>query len=330
MGRAYTAVADDVNAVFSNPAGLGLQKNWGLTSMTTKLLDRVDYRMLGAVYPTQFGTVGVGYLSATTPAGYLTTDQASLATAPAINYSSSLLVLSYGANLGEAIQNTDSLGALSVGANLKLISDGFDGVDNSANGTTMDLGVLYRANANVSGGLSFQNVGGSVNWKDGTKENLPTTGKIGIALNYDKVSAASDIEMGGGSSLVHGGVEFRPFDMLALRAGVDQARVSSTDTALNLTYGVGIKADGFSFDYAYRQDTTLNQNSASYFSISFQPVFKKPAQTAQKIDSQIDTSVSAVNPGIDGIYSIFKKKTANNSDASSTVNNQRDILRYYE
>ena len=35
MGRAYVAVADDANAVFANPAGLGLQKSWSITSMST-------------------------------------------------------------------------------------------------------------------------------------------------------------------------------------------------------------------------------------------------------------------------------------------------------
>ena len=120
MGRAYTAIADDANAVFANPAGLGTQKNWGLTSMTTKLLDRVEYRMAAAVYPTQYGTIGVGYLSATTPAGYLTTDQASLATAPTISYGSSALVLSYGRDLSEVIKNSGSLGKMSVGANFKM------------------------------------------------------------------------------------------------------------------------------------------------------------------------------------------------------------------
>jgi len=321
MGRAYTAIADDANAVFANPAGLGTQKNWGLTSMTTKLLDRVEYKMAAAVYPTQYGTIGVGYLSATTPAGYLTTDQASLATASSISYGSSVMILSYGRDLSEVIKNSSSLGKMSVGANVKLISDNYSGVDSSAAGTSVDLGMIVRPTANLSGGFTLQNVGGSVNWKSGTKENLPTTGKLGAALNLEKASAAADIEFGGGNTLAHGGIEVRPMDMLALRAGVDQSKVSATDTALNLTYGVGVKTDGFSFDYAYRQDTTFNENSAYYFSISFQPVFKKAApEVAVKIDNPVQPTVSETNS--DGVFRVVKKTADKAID--------KDILKYYE
>jgi len=319
MGKAYTAVADDVNAVFINPAGLGQQKNWGLTSMTTKLLDRVEYKMVGGVMPTEFGTVGIGYLSAATPAGYLTTDRSSVVGAPSISYGSTMMILSYGRNLGEAISNSGDLAKVSMGANVKMISNNFQGTDGGATGTSMDLGVIYKANENVSGGVSLQNVGGAVNWNNGTSEKLPLTAKIGGALNQQRISAAADLDLGSGATLLHGGVEFRPYDVLALRAGIDQSRLSQTETITNMTYGVGVKMQGFSFDYAYRQDASLASNSASYFSISFSPVIKKAAVAEkEEVKDANAQAIASQSAGPDGVYHIVKKVQA------------KDILKYYE
>jgi hypothetical protein len=328
MGRAATAVSDDVNAVFSNPAGLGTQRSWGLTSMTTKLMDRVEYKLMGGVYPTEYGTFGIGYMSASTPAGYLTsTDEASLNGAQAISYGSSLLILSYGKDLSDSISNSGSIGKLAIGASIKSVSNQFSGTDGSGSGTSADLGLICRPNDNLSGGITFQNVGGSLNWKNGTKEEMPMTTRIGGALNLagGKASAAADIEFGGGASLVHSGVEYRPYEMVALRAGVDQAQISQSETVMNLTGGVGVKMSGFSFDYAYRQDNGLAQNSTSYFSISFQPVFgsaraeQAAADTVQQAATN-DAGMAALQgtSGIDGVYRVSKEKADNN------------ILKYYQ
>ena len=62
MGRAYVAIADDANAVFTNPAGLGFQKNWALTSMSTQLYNSTNYALAGAAIPSAYGTFGIGYI----------------------------------------------------------------------------------------------------------------------------------------------------------------------------------------------------------------------------------------------------------------------------
>jgi len=313
MGRAFTALSDDVNAVFSNPAGLGTQKAWGFTSMTTKLMDRVEYRMLGGTYPTDFGTFGVGYLSASTPAGYLTTDKASLSGAQAINYSSSMLILSYGRDLNEAIKNSGSIGKLSVGANFKAISNQFEGTDGSGTGSSADVGLIYKPNATVSTGLTFQNVGGTINWKSGTKEDMPLTTKLGGAVNLSKVALAADIENSSSSTLVHGGVEYRPFDGIALRAGIDQSALSRSESTFSYSGGVGVKMSGFSFDYAYRQDGTLASNSTHYFSISFQP---EAVKTAVVQNEQSDDAITLSTT--DGVYRLSRKSA------------DKSILSYYQ
>ena len=333
MGQAYTAVVDDSNALFLNPAGLGLQKKWGVTTMTTKLLDRVDYKMLGGVYPTNFGTVGVGYLSASTPAGYLTTDKSSLDTAQPISYGTSLILLSYGRDLSEVIRTSDSLGKLSFGLNLKMTSSRFEGTEGSGFGTAVDAGLLLKTNTPMSWGLNVQNIGGSMNWQDAAKETVPMTTKLGGAYNFDKGVAAVDVEFGNGPALLHGGLEYRINDLLTLRGGIDQSAISKSETAVNFTGGVGIKVQGFSFDYAYRQDGGLASNSTSYFSISYQPPIlntNKPKVTEKAAPKTEATPKSEQAPKIDATP---EKKDVEGMDGiynPTPQSSQGSILNYYQ
>lgn len=332
LGKAYTAVSDDTNAVFANPAGLGLQKAWGITSMTTKLLERVDYKLVGAVYPTTLGTIGFGYLCASTPAGYLTTDKASITSAQAITYSSSMIVLSYGKEINELIKVSNSIGKLGVGANLKAVSNSFGGTDASGSGTTLDLGILYRPNANISLGLNLQNLSNSVAWKSGTTEKLARAAILGGAYNFDKGLATVDLELGASAPLLHGGVEYRPQSTLAFRVGVDQSMLSQTETAVNLTGGLGFKVNGIGFDYAYRQDSSLGDNSTHYFSVSIQP-----GPSGRLMSAADDEVVKATDREfLDGLFkttSLSRAKVkASVSDASAVTSQpaQKDILHYYE
>ena len=62
MGRAYTGVADDGSAMFTNPAGMGLSNNFQLISMNGNLMSEVPYNMAGLNLPFYGGNVGIGYV----------------------------------------------------------------------------------------------------------------------------------------------------------------------------------------------------------------------------------------------------------------------------
>ena len=307
MGRAYTAVSDDINAIFTNPAGLGKQKGWGLTSMSTKMMGRVDYKMLGGIYPTEHGTFGVGYLSAMTPAGYATTDKASLASAVPLSYGTSQLSLSYGIDLSEMIKISGTTANLSLGAAYRATASKFEGTDGSGTGGGLDVGVIFRPLANVSTGLTLQNVGGGINWKNGTKEELPLVTKLGAACDLGRTRVAIDVENGAGASLLHTGAEYRPTDNIALRLGAEQTPSGASETALNLTAGVGLKLAGFSFDYAYRQDGGLAENSNHYFSLSYQPDFRSSVAAVKTVLPAVSSEKRAPAQ-VDGLYRPNAKK----------------------
>ena len=67
MGGAFVSLADDTNAVFMNPAGLSSLGDWSITSMSTQLLQKVDYIMAGGTYRVGPGNLGFGYIGTNAP-----------------------------------------------------------------------------------------------------------------------------------------------------------------------------------------------------------------------------------------------------------------------
>ncbi|MEO0226166.1 MAG: PorV/PorQ family protein [candidate division WOR-3 bacterium] len=61
MGNAFNAVSDDGNAIFWNPAGFGISRDFHLTGMGMNMLGFVNYFSLGSLIPVgRFGGIGVG------------------------------------------------------------------------------------------------------------------------------------------------------------------------------------------------------------------------------------------------------------------------------
>lgn len=271
MGRAYVGVLEGSEAVFLNPAGIASSKAWGVTSMSTKLLDRVDYKMLGGVCPTQYGVFGLGYVGTITPAGFLTTDKNSLAGAKAISYGSNMLVLSYARELGQGAFKNSSLGV-----NLKYFDNKFDGVDGSGSGIDADIAILASPSEKIKVGAVLQNflpgdMGGSVNWKSGNKEGVPSVLKVGGSYLITPtllLAADADMPFTGKSILLHSGVEWRPFPMVAIRGGLDQ-NPGIKDNVTDFSLGVGLNIKGIHFDYAYKNNSLVENSNAHYVSLSF-------------------------------------------------------------
>jgi len=326
MGRAYVAVADDANAVFTNPAGLGLQKNWSITSMSTQLYGNSNYVLAGASIPVAFGTLGIGYIGLQTPAGYQV-DSANSSVGAPISYNSSELVLSYARNLKDVIKGS-FLSDLSVGASVKVINNSFGGFSGSGQGTGMDLGVIFTPNNTLSLGATFSNVGGKVNWASGKQEEVEGASKFGGSLKLlgGKLLASAGVDFAINAqrpAILHGGIEYRPIEFLSIRGGLDQDPVNLNQTVSNLTAGVGIKMAGISFDYAYKQDKEIETNARHYFSISLSGDGAFPFTAKKEIDKE---KLAAVK---DSCYSASSRSEGFISIKNTTEKDQ-EILNYYK
>ena len=304
MGGAFVAVADDANAIFSNPAGLSTISEWSLTSMSTQLLQKVDYTLVGGTYRIGPGTLGIGYIGTSSTAGYKYNEYGTQESSSPIAYTSSLILISYGLDLSKAMDMGSEMGMLAVGATAKMISKGFSDIDDaSASGMDLDLGLTFRPNDSpFSLGAAIKNLadGSSVTWKSGSKENLERSLKAGASAKLSgegglyklvpgDLFGSIDIELrGDGKPMVfHVGSEYKPIKYLAIRLGVDQDPVSEGKTSTSLTAGVGVEYLGFNFDYAYRVNPDASELSNHYFSLSYAPEALNGTKDADKKEAKL-------------------------------------------
>jgi len=294
LGGAYIAIADDACAIFTNPAGLGLQNRISFVSMSTQLLLTVDYKLAAFSFPTQYGNFGIGYIGAASPAGDHTYYEGTTTVeAGPINYSNQMLILSYATDISGSINNEFVLEGwevknLAVGANLKFLSQGFEGFSNAptATGLEADLGVIYMPTDKFTVGAMLHNIlrgsgGESLTWSTGEKEEIPVY--LGLGCSYkviDNVLVAIDSDLSSMNTVYRGGIEWQVIPLLALRAGIDQKNTSINDneTGISSAYslGAGIMWSGFRFDYAYKQNPVFTEYSTHYFSLGYagEPMLK--------------------------------------------------------
>ncbi|MBU0574537.1 MAG: S-layer homology domain-containing protein, partial [Candidatus Margulisbacteria bacterium] len=311
MGKAFVGLADDINSIYINPAGLSQIKNWQVTSMTSKFINEIDYMNVGGVYPTNFGVFGVGFLGGSL--GYTTASTtiesvdgdiryvASSTEVTSHNYKNNTLLLSYSVPLTMVYEHR-YLKDISAGANLKVFSEVLAGtgiVGGSAVGYDMDLALQYKPLGPVNAGVVLQDIipasmGGKIVWANGVEEAVPSVMKTGLSLKIlgDNalrrlgsqvltMSLDNDLSLTRGylPSLFHLGFEWSPVEAIDLRLGLDQDHVGAGDgsvgVASNLTAGVGLYYNGYRFDYAYHQYYDVPQLDTHYFSLAY-GIWKHP------------------------------------------------------
>jgi len=247
MGGAFVGVANDVNSVFWNPAGL----------------TQMEKRELTAMYNSWFA--GIHYASGaySQPLGKNAAFAASL-----IYLQSEIEKRIDDTEDPDSLFNAYSLAVglsgsyalipqmFSLGGTVKAISQDFD-VEEST-GAAADLGCLLRM-ANLSLGASVQNVKLHTSIEDGS---LPLSIRIGGAYQFskDSIIAGEFTKLGAGDPSYHIGLEKWVREILAIRVGYC---IGTNDNPKEgLSAGLGLRAYGtkplealsFQFDYAYVPD----------------------------------------------------------------------------
>lgn len=275
MGKAFAGLADDVSSVFLNPAGIANATSWQVTSMSGQLFEEFNYLSLSGLYPTEYGNFAVAYVGSSIAGALPTRIEAGSEADPVIvvdtsrdtmSYSNNLVLLSYGRKIGR----------VNLGANLKLFSVNLCG--GSARGNELDIGIQAKPLSWLSLGANIQNalpagLGGKLYYEgSGWSEEYPAVLKIGAAIDLHRVKLLADldreIERANLPALMHLGVEWKPIELLAIRAGIDQDMVG-TGTVNNLTAGAGIYYGNFRFDYAYHQFAGAPGMDNHFFSLSY-------------------------------------------------------------
>lgn len=242
LGGAYTALADDANALLYNPGGLGLLNGHEATFMHNQFVDDLTQEYGGAAFDLKdWGGAGlnVNYLSFNRIAKtrYDLPDGTGLG-----EFGLSDLAVS----LGYGYRVLENLG---VGLSYKYLREVIDNL--AAGGHAADLGVMYRPVQALTLGFSAQNLGPPVRFQ-GPKEELPVNFRWGGAYRFDLAGfrntfSADLTKARSGKAVVNGGLESFLLAMMPIRVGYS----SRNDAGPGITGGIGWLHRGMRIDYAF-------------------------------------------------------------------------------
>ena len=241
MGGAYTALADDANALYWNPAGLSKLEKREFTASHAEMFESTRLDFLAYAHPVGDGAFAAGltYLSqgkidgrdslGRQTAGYDASDAA--------------------VNLGYARK----LEAVDLGATIKYLRSHIGSTE--AQGAAVDIGVK-RAFDRISVGAALRNLGPGLKFGD-QRNDLPLRLAAGAAYKFKgghaAVAEVVNGPRGAGTGGSFGG-EFQAVKNVSLRAGyTTQTAItggSGFDAARGLAMGLGVRNEKWSLDYA--------------------------------------------------------------------------------
>lgn len=233
MGNAFTGLADDVNAIAYNPAGLAFLPNQEVSLTDNEYIQNTRQEQMAYALPSQgFGTLGLSanLLQVAPFASYDVND------VPAGNISAQDMALGAAYAYG--------IGNLGFGFRGQYLHSTLDSV--AASGTSWDAGGLYKLKSSetesFSIGAAITNVGPGFQFIQQAFP-LPLTEKVGAAYStqlWDKESrltVTADIGFPrGGSQYISGGLEFTPLEIACLRLGYQGYQ----EAGIGFTGGLGL------------------------------------------------------------------------------------------
>ncbi len=215
MGNAITASVDDATSMYWNPGGLAGVSSGALTVEYADWLAGIDFAFVGLVYPTSFGTVGLGITTFQTADMEVTTVEEQNGTGETFNATSYAVALSYGRAL------TDRF---TIGGSIKLVNERI--WNSTASGVAFDVGTVFTTPFNgIRLGASITNFGSK------------------MQIGGDDLLATIDIDpnAGGNNQSNRAFLKTDEFDLpLVMRIGLagevfesDQSRLTLAVDALN-------------------------------------------------------------------------------------------------
>ncbi len=237
MGRAYTGVADDINSIYWNPAGVAMYRS-GQVMFQYSPLDLGGYYNYAAYSQPMYSLGSFGVAVAQTSSGNVPRTNASNPEVPTGEFQDTETGL-----LGTYAYRFGDLFAL--GGNLKVAEHSIDG--HTARGYGMDLGGLYQIKEDkYKVGFMVRNLVPPEYKFASDTERFPTVLRAGGSAYFfeDRLLTALDVDKTVGVSQnpkIHFGIQTYFFQDLFFRAGIDQTEI---------TAGVGFRWKTLEIDYA--------------------------------------------------------------------------------
>ena len=262
-GGAFTAIADNADAPYWNPAGLANLKQQEINTMQTKLSTDTDHYYISYVRPLGKGTLGLSWIQV----GIGTITQTA-ATTDAWNEAQNISVFSYFSNAYMLSYGLPLNPNISFGLTAKyLTSDMFQIAGGQAYGYSVTPGILAKLGTRpVTLGFKIDELLNEQSWGTGTTEKVPAKARLGVAVKPGKgILSSSTLALDLAQTLksnyateVSAGYEWSK-DGLSLRAGYTESV---------FTAGAGFKSGVAQIDYAYVQQTSLSKENVHRISLS--------------------------------------------------------------
>jgi hypothetical protein len=258
MGGAFTAVADNADAPYWNPAGLGRVTSSEITTMQTRLSTDTDHYYVSYVQPAFGGTLGISWVQVAL--GNISQTSAEVdyhnevQTLGIFSYFSNAYLLSYGKDLSDKV---------SVGLTAKYLTSDIGQLSGGqASGYSLTPGVLLKA-PRFTLGLKVDELFNEQRWGTGTVERVPPKVRLGLAYQAPNPGLLSlDISQtvrSGYSPQISLGYEAAVFRGIAFRAGYAEGGFSA---------GAGFAVQHAQVDYAYVNQPSLSRENVHRISLS--------------------------------------------------------------
>jgi hypothetical protein len=245
MGEAYTAVADDLNAMTTNPAGLGLVGARQAAFMHAELFAGSKYDFAGYAHPLGATTMGFGFQrlaqgglegrdAAGRPTGSFETSDTALNLAVSRHLPGSRMMGGLNVKYIESRLESASARTVAIDAGLQRPI--------SANGLPMTLGAAVR---NLGPGLKLGQ----------EREDLPLLVSVGAGVRLaGALLLSADVSHrphGAGGATVGFGSEYAVMPTFSVRAGYAANQVNQVSPIGGLGFGFGVRVFRTSIDYSF-------------------------------------------------------------------------------
>lgn len=231
LGGAFTALPDDTNSIYYNPAGLTLLGLHEISLAYISYAGGLYFANISYVFPLGGNNLGLSfaYLNGAAIDDSAASNQAGAAAGP----------YSYA---GTAAYARKFFRNVSIGGSLKLLGQGIG--SSSSNGFSGDFGILWDITKWYSIGLNAKNVVGSIGGK-----SLSKSFAAGLSFKFNSLSFLLDGNIvGENKSIFNLGAEYS-LDNITARVGYNSS--SEGNSGGNLGAGVGIKLGDFKVNYAF-------------------------------------------------------------------------------
>ena len=176
LGESFVAVADDVNSLYWNPAGIGQIKSSELMLMHNVWLEKMSYEYIGFVVPFETSAIGIsaGYLNIGELEGRDVDDN--------ITNNFTAYDMFVGVTYSQRIEvESEEEGRLLIGITVKSIQEKIE--EANAMGFGADAGLLFLADENWTIGAMVQNLGTGIKFIN-ERDNFPMNIKVGTSYKF--------------------------------------------------------------------------------------------------------------------------------------------------